>query len=343
LDVYAKAGITGVDANNLDEINSVLNSAAVDSTATNSVAKVQAIVDAYNKVLASANGTDGDATNAVSASEFTVLGVTGVDSATAALLSDVVDSKNSGDVDTVAELQALADAAKAAITYTAAHSQTAPTLAQINALVAGQTPGGSAVPAVTGDNAAAVQAAIAAANADGTAVTTQAELANIVKAAVSAYETAIAKIAAYAAAATDVPAAADYAAAGITGVTGAVGNPASGNVDAINSAIKAQAGVDATDGNTDERLHRHPVRSQWQCERSQPQQQPECSAVRRDWCQHWGSSHRCRKLGVAQQHRRREDDDRCGHHRRNQHLGQLGQRHPNAGGRRHTHASTHRS
>jgi hypothetical protein len=252
LDVYAKAGITGVDANNLDEINSVLNSAAVDSTATNSVAKVQAIVDAYNKVLASANGTDGDATNAVSAIEFTVLGVTGVDSATAALLSDVVDSKNSGDVDTVAELQALADAAKAAITYTAAHGQTAPTLAQINALVAGQTPGGSAVPVVTGDNAAAVQAAIAAANADGTAVTTQAELANIVKAAVSDYETAIAKIAAYAAAATDVPAAADYAAAGITGVTGAVGNPASGNLDAINSAIKAQAGVDATDGNADD-------------------------------------------------------------------------------------------
>jgi hypothetical protein len=270
---YADAGVSGVTgtagdpaSGNLDAINSAINAqggtdgvpgahnsaAADDAVAVNTAAKVQAIVNAYNKVLAAADGSVADNTTGAAvptSADYAALGVTGTTPASAALLSDVVDNKANADVDSVGELQTLADAAKAAITYTAASAQTAPTAIQINALVAGQTSGGSAVPAVTPDNAAVVQTAIAAANADGTPIASQAELAAIVKAAVTGYNDAVAKIKAYAVNdANPAPTAADYAAAGVTGVTGTAGNPASGNLDAINSAINAQGGTDGVPG-----------------------------------------------------------------------------------------------
>ena len=117
-----------------------------------------------------------------------------------------------------------ADAALATAAYTG--SNTAPTEAQLNALAGGS--------AVTANNLAAIQAAVAAANADGTPVT-QAELQGII----STINTAAANIGAKAeanTAGTLTPA--DYANAGVTGVSAA-------NVAAINSALNSGTPGDA--------------------------------------------------------------------------------------------------
>ncbi|MBM3387818.1 MAG: hypothetical protein FJY36_09170, partial [Betaproteobacteria bacterium] len=136
---YTLAGVNGVNRDNLDAINDVLNSHSVDaaalgSTATDTVAKLQAIVDAYVKVLAAADGRDGNHPNAPTAGDYAILSLTGVNEASAALLSDVIDGKPSTAVDSVAELQALADAAKAVLNYSTSAAG-APTADQISSLV----------------------------------------------------------------------------------------------------------------------------------------------------------------------------------------------------------------
>ena len=148
----------------------------------------------------------------------------------------------------MAEVQALANAAKAVLGYDDPASDVAPTAAQINALVAGQTTGGATLGAapVSDDALKAVQAAIDAANSDGTPIANQAELADVVKAALDAYELAIDKIADYAETGAVAPATTDYAAAGVTGVSSA-------NLAAINDAINSQNGADNTLGTVDDR------------------------------------------------------------------------------------------
>ncbi len=245
---FATAGVIGVTSGNLAAIQDALASSAVNGAAVDTTGEIQTLVDAYKDILAAADGTDANTTGAAvpNLTDYQAIGITGATTDSAALLSDVIDGKANADVDTVTEVQTLADAAKAAVTYTAANGQTAPTAAQLNVLLAGQTSGGSAVPAVTADNQAAVQAAVAAANASAPAIASQSELADVVKAAVDAYAAAIDKIADYAETGAVAPAYTDYAAAGVIGVDAT-------NVAAINSAINAQAGADTTVGNANDR------------------------------------------------------------------------------------------
>lgn len=240
LTTYSSAGVTGVTSANLAAINDALNSAGVTGDSVGNLPEVQALVNAYNKVLAAANGTDGDSTALPTASDYTLLGVTGVeDASVVALLSDVVDVKANAEVDTVAELQTLSDAAKA-VSHYSGQSGTAPTATQINKLVAGfKFSDGSSLSANPVDEVTltTVLARIQAANADGTVITTQSELADIVNTAPS-YNTAISKLTIFAsletkgliAATHPVPAVADYAAANVTGVT-------ADQLDAINDAL----------------------------------------------------------------------------------------------------------
>ena len=234
---YSNLGIKGVTQGNLAAINSVLASIPVTDASVDTPAKLQAIVDAYNKVLAAADGTDGNAAAAPTAGDYAAVGVTGTTDASAKLLSDMVDGLAATAVDTVAELQALADAAKAAVDYTGAAGQTAPTAEQLNAIAGGA--------GVTADNLAAVQAAVAAANKDGTPVT-QAELAQIVaditKAAAGIGQFAQDNTGGLAGATGAAPATGDYTKAGVTGVT-------TGNVAAINDAL-ASAAVDGKAADT---------------------------------------------------------------------------------------------
>ncbi|WP_146100146.1 FG-GAP-like repeat-containing protein [Limnohabitans sp. TS-CS-82] len=213
---YTTAGVTGVSDANVSAINSAL--AGLDTTATDSTADVQAVVDAYAAVLAAADGTSAMSQALPTAAQYTALGVTGLTgttaNATAALLGNRIDSLSSADVDTVAELQALANAAAAVVSAASGGSIT---LAQVQAL---------GITGVTADNLATVQAALAATNDDGTGLDTLAEIQTLVTQAAAVYT-----LSAYTGTNT-VPKTGDYTAAGVTGVSDA-------NVSAINSALAA--------------------------------------------------------------------------------------------------------
>ena len=226
--VFTAAGVTGVDADNLAAIQSALDSAAVNGAAADTKAEVQAIVDAYNAIKANADGIDNNNTINPTQAQYAAIGVTGVSSAPQeSLLGDAIDGKPFSAVDTVAEVQALADAAAAVMTGAA--GGTAPTLAQLQAL---------GITGVTPANLAAVQAAIAA-NTNGAAgVDTLSELQAITDAATATAASAAAldliKNAAEGNTAGTTPSLADFVTAGITGVDGT-------NFAAINSALNSAA------------------------------------------------------------------------------------------------------
>ncbi|CAN1521639.1 FG-GAP repeat [Burkholderiaceae bacterium] len=221
LDDFIVAGLTGVNDSNLDAINSAL--AALPASATGTAVDLQTVVNAYTAVLAAADGVAGNSTTAPTAAQFTALGVTGLTGNTAAattgLLGGRIDGLSAADVDTVAELQALANAASAVV---AAASGGSISLAQLQAL---------GITGVTADNLAVVQTALAATADDGTGVDTLAEVQALVTQAQAAFATtqAINTLSQYDGSNT-APTMADYAAVGVTGVN-------SNNLSAINSAL----------------------------------------------------------------------------------------------------------
>ena len=159
---YTQVGVVGVTAGNLAAINSAINAqAGADSIVGNAndrdgadtAAEVQTIVSAYNAILQAADGVDNTANSAnPTTAQYASVGVTGVSTAAhVSLLGDTIDTQASAAVDTVAKVQALADAALAVLTGAA--NGTAPTLAQLQLLGLGD---------VSANNIASVQAAIAA-------------------------------------------------------------------------------------------------------------------------------------------------------------------------------------
>jgi hypothetical protein len=116
---YVSLGVTGVDATNLAVINSAVD--ALNASNLDSPFKVQTTVDAYNKVLAEANGAALDATPGVNptANDFAAIGAsiglasggiaTGTDLASAALalLDDALAGLATTAVDTVSEVNDL--------------------------------------------------------------------------------------------------------------------------------------------------------------------------------------------------------------------------------------------
>ncbi len=177
--VYQAAGVRGVNERNVLAIDSVLDSAAVGREQVNTAAKVQALVDSYNKVLAAADGTDGDAPALPSQADYAALGLA-LNTANAAMLSDVIDGKALADVSTVGQLQALADAVRAVQAYTGSlSSAVSPGVAQFNALVGELRDSLNQPLVVTADNVAAVRQALAALNVQS-GLHNQAELAELV-------------------------------------------------------------------------------------------------------------------------------------------------------------------
>ena len=280
LEDYAAAGVVGVDAANLGAINDALNSAYVTGALADTREKVQAVVEAYRAILAEANGVAADKDIDPTAAQYTAIGVTGVSSAEkASLLSDIIDVKKLmvGDVDTVAEVQALAnrvttvmagqgvvadytaigvngvaDGAQADLLADVIKSK-APdqvdTVAEIQALadavaaVVMGAAGGTGptkvqlealgIVGVTDSNLATVSANIANTNDDGSGINTIVEIQALVNSVAldATTQTAVDKIRAEAADANSVdPELADYAAAGVSGVT-------ADNLAAINDAL----------------------------------------------------------------------------------------------------------
>jgi large repetitive protein len=174
--VFDAAGINGVTASNVDAINSALDSSVINGAASDTPAEIQAIVDAYNAILTNADGNAGNAASP-GAAQYAAVGVSGISAGSAqeALLGDIIDGLSAAQVDTVPELQALADAA--------AHVMAAANSADGNATgseVSLADLGTLGMTGVTIDNLAAIRAAIAASADDGTGVDTAAELQAVV-------------------------------------------------------------------------------------------------------------------------------------------------------------------
>jgi hypothetical protein len=116
---YTNIGVTGVDTNNLSAVNSAVDALAAGNVDT--PFEVQTTVDAYNKILAEANGAADDATpgSNPTANDFMAIGAsiglasggiaTGTDLASSALalLDNAVAGMTSAAVDTVSEINAV--------------------------------------------------------------------------------------------------------------------------------------------------------------------------------------------------------------------------------------------
>ena len=189
--VFATAGVTGVDANNVAAIQSALNDTDVQSAQADTAAKVQTIVDAYNAILAEANDTANTAGNGTAdanpasnptAAQYAAIGVNlgaaptdaATDTETLALLNAIVGGKQTADADTVAEVQELARIANA-IQLTAAGGTPNPALA-----VADLTKLGLDTTGVNSSNLPTLLAAIAAKSDTGSETDTLAKLQTLV-------------------------------------------------------------------------------------------------------------------------------------------------------------------
>ena len=223
---YGTVGVSGVTATNVAAINSAVD--GLSAAEVDSLAKLQIVVDAYNKILSEANGSTADASpgNNPTGAQYAAIGANIGEAATKpenlTLLDDVLANKSAVDVDTIAEINALALAVNAVMTSAA--GGVAVTLAQLALL---------GVTNVTTENLANVQAAIAATPDSGTSVNTLASLQAIVSTAAS-----LTTLGNYAAnGASTAPALTDYTQIAVTGVSAT-------NLVSVNSAVDALAAAD---------------------------------------------------------------------------------------------------
>lgn len=235
LKVYAAAGATNLQAANLSAYNSALDSVAVDGAAVYTTAKVQALVDAYNTILASTNGYFGQPIPVPSAAQYTIVGVTGVsgpaDLGTALrLMDDSLFGAGRAAADTVAELQARADAAKHVVAAAGGSAAEAAALTVQDMAALGVT-------GVTADNIGALQTVMHAISNDFE-VATKYGVQTIVNATLgNNYYSALGMLGLEAqlnSANNTTLSASLYAKAGVTGVNSA-------NLSSINSALNSDA------------------------------------------------------------------------------------------------------
>lgn len=239
---YTSAGISGIGGAGQPtaaQINSVLASNAVAGADVNSLAKIQAIVDAYQALINGADGNGANDNTSLGQSEYAALGLKGLDnSKELSLMNDVIDALQPADVDTQQKLQLFATAVQN-VMNTAAGITPAATLSDFATL---------GVAGVDATTLSAALKAIADTADDGSAISTLADLKAIVSAGVGtspdATTSAINLIAAYAGdngALSPEPGAADYATAGVVGI-GAAGQP---SVAEINSVLASTAVTNA--------------------------------------------------------------------------------------------------
>lgn len=159
---YSTAGVRGVDGANLDAINSVVQT--LKSVGIPDVAKLQKVVDTYNRLLAKADGlaSADPAKDALVAADYETLGVKlqSLDKVDLglALLNDVIDLSTVRSVDTVGELTKLADSV-AKVFETINGTGNTLVFADINALGVGARQGSVAASATNLD---AVKSALGA-------------------------------------------------------------------------------------------------------------------------------------------------------------------------------------
>lgn len=242
---YLQAGVSGVNNTNLAAVNSALARLSVGVSDTS--AKVQAVVDTYNKILAEANGTIADATP--SANPLTTdYGLVGVDldkigatitplstnasthAQTLSLLNDALANQSTASVNSIAKLESLVSIVNR-IAQTAADGTPTQALTPADFALLG-------IGGVDNTNLASILAGIANTNNDLTGVNSLASLQAIASTSGSAEAVALNTIVSYANdAANPAPIVADYTLNGVSGVD-------TSNFQAVNSALDALTGTD---------------------------------------------------------------------------------------------------
>ena len=234
LNDYTDLGVTGVTAENKDEVNAAI--AALNPEDVDSKDKVQKVVNAIiagNKIEAYA---DDQANDVPTKSDYDDLGITGVTDGADGNLDEVneaIAALNPTDVDSKDKVQGVVDAVNAGNkieAYADDQTKPAPELSDFTDL---------GVTGVTAENKDEVNAVIAALNPED--VDSKDKVQKVVNAIIAGN-----KIEAYADdQVNDVPAKSDYDDLGITGVT----DGADGNLDEVNEAIAAlnPADVDSKD------------------------------------------------------------------------------------------------
>ena len=112
LEIFMAAGVVGVvdgdDETNLAGINALLKQDNLDDEKTNTTAKIQAVVDGYNAIMAAVNS---DEAPLINLKHYEAVGVFGVDTVVeGALMGDVISNLESAEGFGQTELQALANA-----------------------------------------------------------------------------------------------------------------------------------------------------------------------------------------------------------------------------------------
>jgi hypothetical protein len=228
---FENIGVTGVDSANIAAINTFIADKSANDT--DSQAEVQAIVDAYVRVVALANGA-ADGGVPLTVAEFSSLGLPAVDApAEVNLLNELIDIRPTSAVDSYQELSALASLVTRFIGESAG-TPAVPALTPADFAALGLS-------GVTEANLAEVLAAIRASGADGSGIDSVSEMHSIVDGAVAQSRLdAIDRISTYdATGATVEPTLNDYANAGVSGVT-------TNNLGSINSAF-AEIGASESD------------------------------------------------------------------------------------------------
>ncbi|MCX6528118.1 MAG: hypothetical protein NTU52_09090, partial [Actinobacteria bacterium] len=231
---FVNIGVVGVISGQIAAINTFI--AVKPAVDTDSQVEVQAVIDAYAKIVTSANGfTDGGVP--LSVVEFAVLGLSAVDTvAEVSLLNDLIDIRPGTAVDSYAEVAALASIVTR-LMGEAAGVPSSPALVPSDFAALG-------VSGVTAENLAEVLIAIRASADNGSEIDTVTELRALVDTAVAlSRQNAIERISRYdGTSVTTIPTLSDFANAGATGVTNV-------NLVSINSAF-AEIGI--ADSNTTE-------------------------------------------------------------------------------------------
>jgi len=230
---YVDAGVTGVDDDNLNAINAKISGS--NTTGVDTLVKIQALATAGNitadNAMSVVQAYANDNTQALpTLQDYIDAGVTGVDDDNLNAINAKINASNATDVDTVAKIQALADAgntkADTALgvvqTYANDNTQIAPTVQDyIDAGITG----------VDANNLNSVNAGVDATDAVG--VDTLAK----VQAIATTADTALTKVQTYANDGTQpTPTVQDYVDAGVTGVDEDNLNAVNVKIDASNTA-----------------------------------------------------------------------------------------------------------
>ncbi len=242
-EAYALIGVTGLQASGAPAAGSALSllDSVIDIKATTAVdteGKVQALADAANHVMTAA-GLPNGTTNPLTAADLAALGITGLTANnTQAVINAIVAQTSDANVDTLAKLQTLANAAE-----TSATTALSKIIAAADANNAVSTSLAASVYSDAGVSGVTDAAHLLAANSaldsgiTGVQVNTVAGVQNLV----NAYNAILSLADNIANTATPTLTGDQYAAVGITGVTGSTLPAAGSTVYLLDSVVDAKS------------------------------------------------------------------------------------------------------